>query len=77
MWADMRLIRSTALGDAVRIERMPEIDPFMTDANAGFSYVSDFYSKQADGGPQVAFSEILKLPPAVTQVAKTCTQCHR
>ncbi|KAI8145116.1 muts domain V-domain-containing protein [Fennellomyces sp. T-0311] len=61
----MGLQRTTAFGDSVRIERMPQIDPFMSDHNAAFTYVSDFYSQRADGGPQVAFSEILKLPPTV------------
>ncbi|KAL1933574.1 hypothetical protein VTP01DRAFT_7664 [Rhizomucor pusillus] len=67
------LQRTTAFGESVRVERMPENDTFCTDYNAAFTYVSDFYTREIHvqnsnvqhGCKDVLFVEILKLPDAV------------
>ena len=66
--------RTTAFGEAVRVERMPENDIFMRDYNTAFTHVSEFYTRdseaQTDHHPssttsKVLFSEILRLPDTV------------
>ncbi|KAI7858269.1 muts domain V-domain-containing protein [Circinella umbellata] len=69
--------RTTAFGEAVRVERMPENDTFMQDYNTAFTHVSEFYTQNSEiqgdqthsssspSTSKVLFSEILRLPDTV------------
>ncbi|KAI9277084.1 muts domain V-domain-containing protein [Phascolomyces articulosus] len=43
----MSMQRTTAFGESVRVERMPENDTFMSDYNMAFTHVSEFYTRDS------------------------------
>ncbi|KAI9489627.1 muts domain V-domain-containing protein [Zychaea mexicana] len=73
----MSMQRTTAFGESVRVERMPENDNFVSDYNAAFTHVSEFYTRISNSSEEksanssssatskVLFSEILRLPDTV------------